>query len=184
MESRNVAAMIHRHATFRIQPVRTKRNHPSTCHPDRVKRAEGSTQVASFPCGGSFTNVVDSSTPLTLRSEWQTFLHWLLQIQMYNVYGGRLPPLHCVVPFNRTGCNCNVAGMVAAPTGVCRAGARLSLSILPKKECRKLVKNTWQTRTAVVTYASCLMNGLQMARRAAKHWKIAWKKLKKGLTSY
>ena len=49
MESRNVAAMIHRHATFRIQPVRTKRNHPSTCHPDRVKRAEGSTQVASFP---------------------------------------------------------------------------------------------------------------------------------------
>ena len=64
------------------------------------------------------------------------------------------------------------------------SGARLSLSILPKKECRKLVKNTWQTVGAVVTYASCLMNGHQMARRTAKHWKIAWKKLKNGLTSY
>ena len=32
-----------RSAALQIQPVWTKRNHLSTCHPDRVKRAEGST---------------------------------------------------------------------------------------------------------------------------------------------
>ena len=31
--------------------------------------------------------------------------------------GDESSPLHCVVPFNRTGCNCNVAGgIIAAPT--------------------------------------------------------------------
>ena len=121
---------------------------PPACHPDRVKRAEGSTQVASFPLWwflyqrGGFLRSANATVGMT-----DVFA---LVVTNSNVPrfrltpdGGRLPPLHCVVPFNRTGCNCNVAGgMVAAPTGVCRADARLSLFILPKKECRNLVKNT------------------------------------------
>ena len=61
----NVAAMIHRHVTSRIQPVRTKRNHHSICHSDRNEmewRNLPKLQVLS--CGGSYSNVVDSSTPL------------------------------------------------------------------------------------------------------------------------
>ena len=48
MEPRNVAAMIHRQATFRIQSVRTKRNHPLTCHSERTQWAEESSRVADF----------------------------------------------------------------------------------------------------------------------------------------
>ena len=41
MVSRNVAAMIHRHATFRIQPVQTKWNHLRHVIPSGVKRSRG-----------------------------------------------------------------------------------------------------------------------------------------------
>ena len=36
-----------------------------------------------------------------------------------NVDGGRLPPLHCVVSFNRTGYHCNVAGGRLPPLRQC-----------------------------------------------------------------
>ena len=63
--------MIHRHAALRIRPVRKKRNHPPICHPDRVKRAEGSSQVANFtlcwfiiPRGG-FLRSADATVGMT-----------------------------------------------------------------------------------------------------------------------
>ena len=70
-----------------------ERNHPPTCHPDRVKRAEGSTQVADF----------------TMRRK-------LLLL-------GKIPPLRFatvgmtyqgVVPVNRTSCIRNVAWWCSA----------------------------------------------------------------------
>ena len=67
----NVAAMTHRHGNVtRITRV-VERNHPPICHPDRVKRAEGSSQVANFtlcwfiiPRGG-FLRSADATVGMT-----------------------------------------------------------------------------------------------------------------------
>ena len=61
----NVAAMIHRQATFRIQPVGAKRNHPPTCQSERSEtESRNLLKLQILPCVGSLSNVVDSSTPL------------------------------------------------------------------------------------------------------------------------
>ena len=99
-----------------------------------MKRAEGSTQVASFTLRRLLL-LLEKIPPLALlgRND-KRFLCWLVQIQMYNVYGGRLPPLHCVVPFTHTGYIRNVAGL-ASPYGrggraqLGRRGPTLMISI-------------------------------------------------------
>ena len=76
-----------------------------------------------LPCAGDFCNLRRFLRSLTLGRNDRRFLRWLLQIQMYHDAGprGRMAMNHrryigytvyCVVPFNRAGCNSNVAGVV------------------------------------------------------------------------
>ena len=100
----NVAAMIHRQATFQKQPVWTKRNHPPTCHSEGAQRVEESSQAASF-------------TLCWFIEQRGGFLRSLCSVGMTYVFGfgrykfkcttipapegpdgGRLPPLHWIRP--------------------------------------------------------------------------------------
>ena len=59
-----------RSAASQIQPVGTKRNHPPTCHSERSEtESRNLPKWQILPCVGAFCYVVDSSTPLALRSE-------------------------------------------------------------------------------------------------------------------
>ena len=63
-ESRNVAAMIHRHATFRIQPVWLNRTTPRHVIPSERSEPRNLSKQQVLSCVGSSFHVVDSSTPL------------------------------------------------------------------------------------------------------------------------
>ena len=80
-----------------------------------MKRAEESPQVASFTLRRLLL-LLEWITPLRYATVGMTDVSDLV-VTIQNVQrvalrpgGGRLPPLHCVVPFGRTGYNCNVAG--------------------------------------------------------------------------
>ena len=61
---RNVAAMIHRHATPRIQPVWLNGIAPRHVIPREQSESRNLPEFQILPCVGSFSNVEDSSTPL------------------------------------------------------------------------------------------------------------------------
>ena len=88
---------------------------PPICHPDRVKRAEGSTQVACFTLRRLLLQL-EWIPPLRLRygRNDRRFRFGCYKFECttngLTANGGRLPPLHCVVPFTPTGCIRNVAG--------------------------------------------------------------------------
>ena len=123
--TRNVAAMIHRHATPRIQPVGTKRNHPPT-----MSFRASETSRGIFPSCMFYLVLVYFPTwwisPLRYRSGRNDILEGDSVLSAQVILGtwraARLPPLRLrwwAVPFNRTGCIRNVAGgRFAAPTGV------------------------------------------------------------------
>ena len=82
MVLRNVAAMIHRHATFRIQPVRL--NGTTQCSGGNLPPSspgEGLVTLQALLCAGSFSTVVDSSAPLAF-----------CPVLCYAVYGATSTP--------------------------------------------------------------------------------------------
>ena len=102
-------------ATFRIQPVRMNDTTPRHVIPSERKRVEESSRVASFilcwffPQRGGFLHSAGAAVGMTYVSG---LIVTDLNVQRFRLTpdGGRLPPLHCVAPFNHTGCIRNVAG--------------------------------------------------------------------------
>ena len=75
--------------------------------------------MQAFPCGGFSSNVVDSSAPLRYGRNDRRFCVGWYKLKCTTsglaANGGRLPPLHCVVPFNRTGCIRKAPGTAHRP---------------------------------------------------------------------
>ena len=65
---RNVAAMIHRQATFRLEPVRMNGTTHRHVIPRERSESRNLPELQILSCVGSFPNVVDSSTPLALKA--------------------------------------------------------------------------------------------------------------------
>ena len=95
-------------ATFRIQPVRLNGTTHRHVIPRERMRVEGSSQVASFPIRRILL-LLGKIPPLRYAPVGMTDVSGLLvtnlNVPQFRLTpdGGRLPPLHCVVPFNPTG---------------------------------------------------------------------------------
>ena len=100
-------------------PVRTKRNHPPTCHPDRSeteRRDLPKLQAlphAGYICNlGRFLHSADATVGMTYRRLVSYFHTGCVR---YAACGDESSPLHCVVPFIRTGYNRDAAGTAHRP---------------------------------------------------------------------
>ena len=106
---------------------RIRRNTPHFCHSERTKVSRG-----IFPSSKLYLTLVFSATWWIprLASLARNDMSWVVPFNQtgYIRYGaspspgldgGRLPPLHCVIPFNPTGCIRNIPrnGTQAVPYG-------------------------------------------------------------------